>query len=256
MKKQHIKNFLLVTSLCISATLSGCAANATPLKDQTYDSRDFNSSSLTAEAYERNEVISPTEQAKAEKARRDEIAEKYSIYESYGMTYNKETGRFSYNGQIVRFFKDQLSAEDTRSFFFDGGVIDVEPIRDVNGTLTGLKQSSDADFKARTEQHENLKAVFEAAGITGDSDCYEIGNPDELADCLDAYTAFGVSYNKTSNRWMYEGEEIHIFHDAGHKTYYDDGVSNGINLKVIRDKNDNIEKLVKTDAQELNQYVK
>ena len=34
------------------------------------------------------------------------------------------------------------------------------------------------------------------------------------------------------------------------------GVSNGINIKVIRDKNDNIEKLVETEAQELDQYVK
>lgn len=32
--------------------------------------------------------------------------------------------------------------------------------------------------------------------------------------------------------------------------------SNGINLKVIRDKNGNIEKLVETEAQELEQYVK
>lgn len=32
--------------------------------------------------------------------------------------------------------------------------------------------------------------------------------------------------------------------------------SDGINLKVIRDKNGNIEKLVKTEAQELEQYVK
>ena len=39
-------------------------------------------------------------------------------------------------------------------------------------------------------------------------------------------------------------------------TYCDNGVSNGINIKVIRDKNDNIEKLVETEAQELDQYVK
>ena len=43
---------------------------------------------------------------------------------------------------------------------------------------------------------------------------------------------------------MYEGKVIHIFYDAEHNTYCDNGVSNGINIKVIRDKNDNIEKLV------------
>ena len=127
MKKQHIKNFVLVTALCISATLSGCATDT-----QKPDELTANSSS-------------PEEQVKAEKARRDEIAEQYSIYEPYGMTYDKENNRFSYNGQIVRCFNDQLSAEDTRSFFFDGGVIDVESIRDDNGNLIGVKQSSDAD---------------------------------------------------------------------------------------------------------------
>lgn len=172
------------------------------------------------------------------------------------MTYDKENDRFSYNGQIVRCFKDQLSSEDTRSFFFDGGVIDVEAIRDVNGTLTGLKQSSDADFKARTEKQEEIKAEFDAAGITGNSGSFEMGDPNYRDDSLDAYTAFGVSYDKTSDNWMYEGKVIHIFYDAGHNTYCDNGASNGINLKVIRDKNGNIKKLAETEAQELERYVK
>ena len=267
MKKQHIKNFVLVTAICISSTLSGCAANtqkpeeltANSLspEEQAYRSGDtFTASASTAEAYESNEVISPEEQAKAEKACRDEIAEQYSIYEPYGMTYDKENNRFSYNGQIVRCFNDQLSAEDTRSFFFDGGVIDVESVRDDNGTLTGVKQSSDADFKARTEQHDKLRAEFEAAGLTGDSDCFEIGNSDELDKSLEAYAEFGVSYDQTAHTWMYDGKAIHIFYDAGYTTYYDNGVSNGVNLKVDRDKNGNNEKLVETDAQELGQYVK
>ena len=139
MKKQNIKNFVVVIALCISAALSGCVAAAN-------DTQEPNKSAADSSPHE--------EQAKAKKNRRAEIAKAYSIYESYGMTYDKENDRFSYNGQIVRCFKDQLSAEGTRSFFFDGGVIDVEAVRDVNGTLTGLKQSSDADFKARTEQHD------------------------------------------------------------------------------------------------------
>lgn len=269
MKKQHIKNFVLVTALCISAALSGCAANATDTQEpnksavnsstteeQAYDSGDTHSSNLTAEAYENDEVISPEEQAKAEETRRDEIAEQYSIYEPYGMTYDKEKARFFYNGQIVRYFKDVVSEENTNSFFFDDGVVDVEPIKDASGNLTGVKQSSDADFKARSEKQDEIKAEFDAVGITGNNGSFELGDPNYHDDSLDSYTAFGISYDKTSDNWMYEGKVVHILYDADHNTYCNTGASNGVNLKVIRDKNGNIEKLVETDEQELEQYVK
>ena len=269
MKKDNIKILALTMTLCVSTALSACAANATDTQqsnnvtsnslisaEQAYDSSDTSSSNFTAEVYENDEVISSEEQAKAEENRRNEIAEQYSAYEPYGMTYDKEKDRFFYDGQTVRYFKDQVNAEHANSFFFDDGVVDMEPIKDTNGTLTGLKQSSDADFKARTEKQEEIKAEFDAAGITGNSGSFEMGDPNYRDDSLDAYTAFGVSYDKTSDNWMYEGKVIHIFYDAGHNTYCDNGASNGINLKVIRDKNGNIEKLVETEAQELEQYVK
>ena len=269
MKKNNIKILAFAMTLCVSTTLSACATNIVDTQEankvtsnsliseeQAYDSSDTSSSNFTAEAYENNEAISSEEQAKDEETRRNEIAEQYSAYEPYGMTYDKEKDRFFYDGQTVRYFKDQVNAEHANSFFFDDGVVDVEPIKDTNGTLTGLKQSSDADFKARTEKQEEIKAEFDAAGITGNSGSFEMGDPNYRDDSLDAYTAFGVSYDKTSDNWMYEGKVIHIFYDAGHNIYCDNGASNGINLKVIRDKNGNIEKLVETEAQELEQYVK
>lgn len=271
MKKRNLKILALTMALCVSVALSGCAANAATTQkpnksttnssipvEQTYNSGDTPSSNFTstAEAYESDEVSSPEEQTKAEEIRRAEIAEQYSIYEPYGMIYDKEKDCFFYNDQIVRYFKDQVSAENTNSFFFDGGVVDVEPIRNTNGTLTALKQSSDADFKARTEKQEEIKAELEAAGITGDIGSFELGDPNYRDDSLDAYTAFGVSYDKASDNWVYEGKAIHILYDADHNTYCDNGIIDGINLKVIRDKNSNIEKLVETEIQELEQYVK
>ena len=47
----------------------------------------------------------------------------------------------------------------------------MEPVRDNGGKLTGVKQSADEDFKARTKKQEEMKAEFEAAGITGESGC-------------------------------------------------------------------------------------
>ena len=208
------------------------------------------------QAYENDEVLSSEEQAKAEQERRAEIAEKYSIYEPYGMTYDTEKDRFFYNGQVVRYFKDQINSNETNGFSYDDGVIDVEPIRDEDGTLTGLKQSSDADFNARTKEQEELKAELEKAGITAGSGSFEQGDPNYRDDSLDAYTEFGVSYDKTSNHWMYGEKPIYILYDKEHYTFCDKGVSDGVSLNVVRDKAGNIEKLVSVDKGELEQFVK
>ena len=209
-----------------------------------------------AEPEKKPSIRERLEQGKAEQERRAEIAEKYSIYEPYGMTYDTEKDRFFYNGQVVRYFKDQINSNETNGFSYDDGVIDVEPIRDEDGTLTGLKQSSDADFNARTKEQEALKAELEKAGITAGSGSFEQGDPNYRDDSLDAYTEFGVSYDKTSNHWMYDEKPIYILYDKERYTFCDKGVSDGVSLNVVRDKAGNIEKLVSVDKGELEQFVK
>ena len=141
-------------------------------------------------------------------------------------------------------------------FSYDDGVIDVEPIRDEARILTGLKQSSDADFNARTKEQETLKAELEKAGIMAGSGSFEQGNLNQRDDSLDAYTEFGVSYDNTSNHWMYGEKPIYILYDKEHYTFCDKGVSDGISLNGVRDKDGNIEKLVSVDKGELEQFVK
>ena len=151
MKKQKITTLLLTMVLCASAVLSGCAASQTEPNQSTTSSTPFEEAkdsgtpissdeASSVQAYENDEVLSSEEQAKAEQERRAEIAEKYSIYEPYGMTYDTEKDRFFYNGQVVRYFKDQINSNETNGFSYDDGVIDVEPIRDEDGTLTGLSR--------------------------------------------------------------------------------------------------------------------
>ena len=265
MKKQKITNLLLTMALCASAVLSGCAASAanqsttssTPFEEAKDSGTPISSDEASSvQAYENDEVLSSEEQAKAEQERRAEIAEKYSIYAPYGMTYDTEKDRFFYNGQVVRYFKDQISSNETNGFSYDDGVIDVEPIRDESGTLTGLKQSSDADFNAHTKEQEALKTELEKAGITAESGSFEQGDPNYRDDSLDAYAEFGVSYDKTSNHWMYGEKPIYILYDKEHYTFCDKGVSDGVSLNVVRDKAGNIEKLVSVDKGELEQFVK
>lgn len=97
-----------------------------------------------------------------------------------------------------------------------------------DGTLTGLKQSSDADFNARTKEQEALKAELEKAGITAGSGSFEQGDPNYRDDSLDAYTEFGVSYDKTSNHWMYDEKPIYILYDKERYTFCDKGVTDGV----------------------------
>ena len=266
MKKQKITTLLLTMVLCASAVLCGCAASQTEPNQSTTSSTPFEEAkdsgtpissdeASSVQAYENDEVLSSEEQAKAEQERRAEIAEKCSIYEPYGMTYDTEKDRFFYNGQVVRYFKDQINSNETNGFSYDDGVIDVEPIRDEDGTLTGLKQSSDADFNARTKEQEALKAELEKAGITAGSGSFEQGDPNYRDDSLDAYAEFGVSYDKTSDHWMYGKKPIYILYDKEHYTFCDKGVSDGVSLNVVRDKDGNIEKLVSVDKGELEQFV-
>lgn len=239
MKKRNLKIFAFTMALCIPAAILF-----------------FSNSSPTAEAFESDEVIPMEEQVKAEEIRRSEIADQYSIYESYGMIYDKEKDRFFYNGQVVRYFKDQVSTEHANAFFFDDGTVDVEPIRDVKGILTGLEQSSDAEFKSRTEKQAEREAEFDVAGMIGERGSFELGDLNYGDDSLDAYTAFGVSYDQTAQIWMYDGKAIHILYDADYNTYCNYSVKDGINIKVIRDKDGNIKNLVETESLKLEQYVK
>ena len=107
MKKQKITNLLLTMALCASAVLSGCAASAasqtepnqsttssTPFEEAKDSGTPISSDEASSvQAYENDEVLSSEEQAKAEQERRAEIAEKCSIYEPYGMTYDTEKDR-------------------------------------------------------------------------------------------------------------------------------------------------------------------
>lgn len=108
MKKPKITTLLLTMALCASAVLSGCATSAasqtepnqsttssTPFEEAKDSGTPISSDETSSvQAYENDEVLSSEEQVKAEQERRAEIAEKYSIYEPYGMTYDTENDRF------------------------------------------------------------------------------------------------------------------------------------------------------------------
>lgn len=256
MKKTKILFLTLAITTLGMVTLSGCSKNAAHAAKQIPSASPTTDTTVSAQAYENGEELSADEQMQEENIRREEVAKQYSIYEPYGMTYDKKTDRFFYEGKMVRYFKDTVSDEHLNSFFFDDGVIDVEPIRDTNGTLTGLKQSSDTDFAARTEKENELKVEFEKTGIVNEGTSIELGDPTYRDESLEEYVAFGVSYDTTADTWVYDEKIIYILYDEGHNTYCNASATSGVCLKVIRSSDNTIKKLVETNSQELESFVK
>ena len=263
MKKRKMMILTLTAALWASAALGGCTAAQSPGRQAAASAPVEQAArsggapaAAAADAWESGEEISTAEQARAEQTRRDEVAAQYAPYAPYGLTYDREKDSFFYNGRMVRYFNDPVNEEHANSFFFEDGVVDVEGVRNADGALTGLRQASDADFDARTQALEAREAAFDAAGAAAGSGSLELGDPDSRDDSLAAYTAFGVSYDPTAQRWMYGGKSIHILYDAGRCTYWDASAEDGVCLRVIRGQNGSIERLAEAAAQELEPYIK
>lgn len=99
----------------------------------------------------------------------ESIAERFAVYEQFGISYNKSTDQLFYNGELVRYFEDYYPVggieEDTYSgidYLNENGTIDVHGIRDLSnltrntdgaidpgGKLTGVERYSQAEFDAR-----------------------------------------------------------------------------------------------------------
>lgn len=208
---------------------------------------------LAAERAQTQQALDGQEEDEA--VRRAEVAQQYAVYEPYGMSYDVEKDRFFYAGQMVRYFKDTVSADETNGFYFADGVIDVEPVRETGGALIGLKQSSEEEFANRTQQQQQLESAFAAAGVSGEGGSVELGDPSLPDDSLNDYRSFGVSYQASTGHWMYEGQPIHILYDEDHYTFCDNGVSDGVSLTVFRNAGGNIERLVPAEGKELEAYI-
>lgn len=185
------------------------------------------------QAYESDDVISKEDQGSIEVSRREETEQKYAMYKEFGLTYDKEQDRFFYDKKMVRYFKDDVNEENTNGFFYEDGVIDLNVVRDANGTLVGLNIASDEEFLERTSKQSMLKEEMSTGNGTEEAKAYEIGDLTAEDHSLDKYTEFGISYDTANDKWMYQNQQIHFFYDADGSTYIDYSVLNGLNLKVV-----------------------
>lgn len=141
-----------------------------------------------------------------------ETAEAFSIYEEFGMTYDREQNRFFYNGKMVRHFSDQIG-ESSNAFHHGEGVIDVIPLRDDGGNLTGLREASREEFEERTKSQEELQAQF-PSDLEEDA-CMELGGLSEnFRKEYEIYEPFGLAYEEEGDGLFFEGEKVRYFLDG------------------------------------------
>lgn len=190
--------------------LAGCVLTAGGLSLAA--GRGVQEITLQAEegACESSEALSGKELEERERERIRETAQAFLIYEEFGMTYDRERNRFFYNGKMVRHFNDQIG-EGSNAFHHNEGVIDVIPLRDDQGRLTGLREATREEFEERSVRWQELRDQFPSD--LGENACMELGDPDEnFLEEYAVYEPFGLTCEKDG--LYFEGEKVRYFLDG------------------------------------------
>lgn len=226
MKKQKITTLLLTMVLCASAVLSGCAASQTEPNQSTTSSTPFEEAkdsgtpissdeASSVQAYENDEVLSSEEQAKAEQERRAEIAEKYSIYEPYGMTYDTEKDRFFYTIAPVILWDSTRVWKILTAYVYTGAMVLGKSQRLISGKSIsrtvpkGQQYITEGTHEAIVSREEFEKAQL----VINNRNKVVMGSVDfplkGKVRCGNCRRAMGYDYKQTSPIfWCREGQEL------------------------------------------------
>lgn len=160
----------------------------------------------------------------------------WSVYETYGLSYDDKRGCYIYNGSIVRFFNDPAAGASFTNFFT--GTVDIEAKRDADNNLVGIEECSQEVYDRHTQKQEHFKDMSistepNAAMQVGTGK----GNGNE--ELLKDYEEYGISFDSHDGGWYYDGDKIRILVDSERAiVYYTD--EKGVCLSVSRDGNHNI----------------
>lgn len=160
----------------------------------------------------------------------DPLPPSYDIYESFGLTYDREADALYFGGERVRYFFDGVDTGTgghiSRVEHIDPqGTVDVHTVRQtvdngdgsVNpfGPLTGLEADSREDFDAR-DIDALLHPALEATAACSESD----GTPGvTFAQVFAAYRDFGVEFLESpegsgTGDVSFQGERVRCFSDV------------------------------------------
>ncbi len=203
-----------------------------------------------------------------------DMTSEFKAYEKYGLTYKADENSYYYNNQKVKLFVDKLFM-----FTRPGGTICIKAIRDKKNQLTGLKQVTsdelDSLFTGSSEDiaslsPEDLTPEAEELGeLPGKNEPLSISSategdapserPSETPNAKEAYTPYGVTYNKSNDTWKMNGQIISLLYDEGYHTYINNSKEareNGVKLQVIRNQDHTIHSIDILTEKELTQLKK
>lgn len=156
----------------------------------------------------------------------------WSVYETYGLSYDDKRGCYIYNGSIVRFFNDPAAGASFTNFFT--GTVDIEAKRDADNNLIGIEECSQEVYDRHTQKHFKDMSIS-----TEPNTAMEAGTGKGNRESLKDYEEYGISFDSHDGGWYYDGDKIRILVDSERAiVYYTD--EKGICLAVSRDGNHNI----------------
>lgn len=211
--------------------------------------------------------LSAKEQQKDEQENKEEIAKKYSEYEKYGLTYDKITNNFYYEGKSVSFFVDKLDEKGTYNFFTrPNGDIALKAVRNSDNELMGISSVSKEEYDKWTGATEEMQTTNVSSStsdieveradntINRRATAFSKTNSNYVDKSLNDYLDYGVSYDKENTQWLFNSKPIHFLSDDGNKTYFNNSenvTKRGVSLKVVRKADGQIIKLVEITDEEI-----
>ena len=153
--------------------------------------------------------------------------------------------------KVSEIYEAKDASGNTEGFSFSDGEIDIEAQRSKTYKLEGLKVLTKEEFDKNTEK---LKETIILNGVQS----FEAGDDKVKDDTLEDYSLYGVIYDSERELWRYEDKDIYIFYDQdGYKLIQGDvNIKNSVSLKVERNQDGKIEKLVKLNENEVASYTK
>ena len=155
----------------------------------------------------------------------------YSVYEPYGLVYDKENHYYTYNGNVVRFFNDPVAGASFTNFF--SGTVDIEAEYDGN-KLIGIKECSKEVYDWHTQRHNCM------SGLSGGTTSQVGGTASQ--SWLKDYVDYGITYNTQNDEWYYNNQQIKVLVDGEQPTVYVNE-KGSICLVVSRDSNHQISEI-------------
>ena len=164
----------------------------------------------------------------------------YSVYEPYGLVYDKENHYYTFSGNVVRFFNDPVAGASFTNFF--SGTVDIEAEYDGN-KLIGVKECSKEVYDWHTQRHDRM------SGLTGGTTA-QVGGA-SVQSWLKDYADYGITYNAQDGGWYYNNQRIMVLVDGEQPTVYinEEG---SVRLAVSRDSHHQISEITEisdADAQ-------